>query len=65
MRLDIDRLVLVARQAATPAEAPIGTAGDTIEVHCVGGPVREVDPVTRKVTTTIKQFVVSGDALMR
>lgn len=38
-----------------PGEEP--RTGDVVEVECVGGFVREVDPITRKCRETRKQFV--------
>jgi hypothetical protein len=60
MRFDLDHLVLLERPATTPADAPVGTPGDVVEVHCVGGPVMAVNPITRKATTTPQPFVI-GD----
>ena len=47
MEFTLDHLVLVFRSATTPKDAPIGTKGDVVEIHCAGGPVKEVDPISR------------------
>lgn len=57
----LDKLVLVSREPGVDPALPPGEHGDVVEVHCVGGPVMQVDPVTRTCCETIQQFRC-GDA---
>lgn len=55
IRADIKAIHNVSR----PGEVP--TTGDLIQLECVGGFVRRVDPVTRKVTAERQTFRLLGD----
>lgn len=56
MEWALDHLELLFRPPSTPSDAPIGSAGDIVEVHCVGGPVKEVDPISRACLGPIQCF---------
>lgn len=57
----LDHLVLVSRELGVDPALPTGQPGDVIEVHCVGGPLKEVDPISRQCRDAIQQFRC-GDA---
>lgn len=60
-----DKLVLVHRPHTTSPDAPVGAAGDVVEIHCAAGPCREVDPLTREATAAVQCFLSTGDGTMR
>lgn len=45
-----------------PGEPPC--AGDTVEIECVGGFIKQVDPVTRTATAENKRFVLEADSTL-
>jgi hypothetical protein len=57
----LDHLVLISREAGVDLSLPPGQTGDVVEVHCVGGPVKEVDPRTYQTRDAIQRFRC-GDA---
>lgn len=61
MEYALDHLVLVSREVGVDSALPPGQPGDVVEVHCVGGPVMEVDPISYTCRKTIQKFCC-GDA---
>jgi len=57
----LDSLELVYRPDTTPHDAPIGTKGDVVHVHCVGGVVKEVDPALHSCRDASQCFLCGDD----
>ena len=63
MEFALDHLVLVSREAGVDPSLPPGQTGDVVEVHCVGGPVKEVDPMTYQCRDAIQKFRLNAGAV--
>jgi hypothetical protein len=56
----LDHLVLVSREPGVDPSLPAGQSGDVVEVHCVGGPLKAIDPITYKCRDVNQQFRCGG-----